>query len=1798
MLFLGSVKKQLIVSILIFIKLSAWALGSTDPVFQLAVDDPAPIESKGNITITVARSGSSEGEISVTLSTAPLSATSPEDFTAINQTLTWLDGDSSDQTVNLALIDDALPEAAQEFAIELSNPTSNSALGEPNRVVVTITDDDGELPVIFGLLELNLSTLNREYSLTPEVASPTPVSYQWFKDGIAIPGETEQILTFQRFPFSYETMGTYTLEATNSAGSVLSNEARVQLFPQDYMLGTYPIIDGSSTVADAGDGKVWVGGSFGGTSYRNWVAGATFIQDHESRRLLLINPDGTPDRSFVSPLTESSNASIIRVSSDGFLYVHTSKSSATDYRLWKISTEGVIDTAWSDLASAAIDGLVSDLELMSDGSLIAVGNFTGGLLRLAPSGQPDLSFPPALPDLSPVFRNVEIVDQTIYIGGRFQWSTSPDFSHLMKLGPDGTIDAAFTPDLNDEANLGISSLSLGANGILIANRLGENDSTILSIASADSSVQEVASLPFHSEVLSLADGRILALPATEISVSDDLHPRLYAADGTPDDIFLQLMAGGLLQSYHLTFDAIQTTEGSVWLSGPDRFNGIYTGDPSAFELRIDFPLVDFVQQPTDLEVDSGVEAEFLAYVSGTVDTSNLALQWFKDGAPLSNGPNISGALSNRLVLTNTTPSDNGSYTLVVTSSDETTYLSDPAELFVLAQPIITWGQDNPTAIEKDIEQTLSFDLQGVLPMTWSLLRDGTSIATGTAGAQGLVEIWITESSLGVANYQITAGNQLGNSTSINFPIETFQAPNSIATDFVNGIASTISTEGIRSITPSRTGGVIIAGDWTNWQFAGDTTSSPFIPPNRYSGIVRLNPDGTRDQSFDPGTDLSFTPTGYEHSVELPDGSVLFVSSQISGSNFSAQQLVLFDSSGNHVSSFTENIGSGPNGIIRDTIVDSLGRLIIVGDFSTFDGGVARSIARLNQDGTLDTTFAPSFPFSSSEKIAETTDGSYLVRTFLTVQKIASDGTHQTGFEIHSNDLILGSIGSFITDFAIASDGSIYVLTTRSIHRLTSEGLIDETFSESTFPSESYSQITIDHQDLPIVFGGSSGEVSRFLADGTIDSSFALPTQIEALQAYTITPEGAIWIGGTPTRQSSSDTFAYLKLEGEVIPVVILSQPISQPIEAGADHTLSVVASGTNALSYQWFKDSTQLSDNNAFSGTNTANLTLNSASEAEQGSYSVVVTNSATADSVSSRTAHITLRGIIEITATPLLTRTATGSSFVLEILANGSAPFTYQWFKNGSPITHDPERILGAQTSTLSITNATIADSGSYSLTITNSIGTTVSEDITVDVLRNPTTFVDGFTPPTDHTESISAVLPHPDGTRILVGYTSGPNTLRVYYKDGTRDLDSQVHVNGAIHDIAQGIDGKILICGDFNQVNGIALQKQARFNADLTLDEEFSLSNSVSEGTVTTIHQSPTGTIYVGGSFDQFLIRRRPDGQNFPGQISLFPEFSVRAICDSPSGGVYVGGLLADTTVMNTDDPTPPVVHILPDGTTDPLFLPRMKLSASHMALSPDGKLLYLAQEDSILAIDSKTGEFQFEFLNPAPSSVRALAIQENGSILAGYQSAPFLRRFTSDGQLDPTWDPPATPNLITQAIAFDSDGSIWLGGSFLTITGEVRRLLHLVGDAPDFEQQRQFYLDYFQVPVDQRGMNQDPDMDGVPNELEFLYRLNPSQASHFQWSTMGGIYSRSQLAIDYPEANLPDDDQYALMEVTVPKNTRGVTIDLRGADDLDFAQPVTLTAIQTRSLDADFEMKTFVFPTSTSSQTRGFFRLVISR
>ncbi len=171
---------------------------------------------------------------------------------------------------------------------------------------------------------------------------------------------------------------------------------------------------------------------------------------------------------------------------------------------------------------------------------------------------------------------------------------------------------------------------------------------------------------------------------------------------------------------------------------------------------------------------------------------------------------------------------------------------------------------------------------------------------------------------------------------------------------------------------------------------------------------------------------------------------------------------------------------------------------------------------------------------------------------------------------------------------------------------------------------------------------------------------------------------------------------------------ITTQPTAQTACAGTNASFTVVAAGSGTLTYQWRKNTTNIT------GATSATLNLNNVSAADAANYDVVITG--TCGSVTSNAVALTVNAATSITTQPTAQTACAGTNASFTVVAAGSGTLTYQWRKNTTNIT-------GATSATLNLNNVTAADAANYDVVITGTCGSITSSAVALTV--NATTAI-----------------------------------------------------------------------------------------------------------------------------------------------------------------------------------------------------------------------------------------------------------------------------------------------------------------------------------------------------------------------------------------------------------------------------------------------------------------------------------------
>ena len=231
-------------------------------------------------------------------------------------------------------------------------------------------------------------------------------------------------------------------------------------------------------------------------------------------------------------------------------------------------------------------------------------------------------------------------------------------------------------------------------------------------------------------------------------------------------------------------------------------------------------------------------------------------------------------------------------------------------------------------------------------------------------------------------------------------------------------------------------------------------------------------------------------------------------------------------------------------------IQSNGKILIGGAFTSVTGKVRKVLARLNADGTLDASFAnlnivtvtsdPSI--SGLTKIAVQPDGKIIIigsfssvggQPRLGIARLNADGTLDTNFQTPTFSTRYGNVGN-LSDVILQPDGKIllggYFDTVntqnhKGIVRLNADGSLDATLQYGSFDSYIVSNVALQTDGKIIIVGqfNNTGAFTRTIerlnADGTHDNSFqgvdANQTAANngGIKVVRVQPDGKVLIGG-------------------------------------------------------------------------------------------------------------------------------------------------------------------------------------------------------------------------------------------------------------------------------------------------------------------------------------------------------------------------------------------------------------------------------------------------------------------------------------------------------------------------------------------------------------------------------------------------------------------------------------------------------------------------------------------------------------
>jgi uncharacterized delta-60 repeat protein len=674
-------------------------------------------------------------------------------------------------------------------------------------------------------------------------------------------------------------------------------------------------------------------------------------------------------------------------------------------------------------------------------------------------------------------------------------------------------------------------------------------------------------------------------------------------------------------------------------------------------------------------------------------------------------------------------------------------------------------------------------------------------------------------------------------------------------------------------------------------------------------IVRFNSDGTVDTSFN--TYVGNLPGANSFIFGLAiqsDGKILIGGDFTSWNGTSANRIVRLNSDGTRDTSF--NVGTGTDGRVSSILIQSDGKILISGIFTTYNGSTSQRIARLNSDGTRDTTFTTnqgtgvnsnvnSFALQSDGKILLV--GDFSSTNGVTVNRILrlnSDGTRDTSFTSNTGT----GFNASVTSVVVQSDGKILVggafstfnsTTVNRIVRLNSDGTRDTTFTTNigTGPNQYVNSISIQSDAKILVTGDfttfNSTTVNRIVrlnSDGTRDSDFTTNTNAGSdnlIQSVMLYPDGKILLGGS-----------FINFNG-----------------IGANRIVSLNSDGTQ--NYSIFKSITGIG-----------------------GQVSTVAVQS---------DGKILVGGLFT-------SFNGASANRIVRLNSDGTRDTTFN-------IGTGPD--VGTITAIAIQPDNKILLGGNFQsfngVTANSIIRLNINGDIDTTFFTATATAGSG---------AINSIAIQSDGKILLAGSFLTYNLTTVnrivrLNSDGTRDAAFTTNTGtgapNTVNALAIQSDGKILLGGSFLTFNGATVNRIVRLNSDGTRDTAFTTNAGTgAENTVNSIAIQLDGKIVLGGSFTVFsdvfvgrIVRLNSDGTRdaaFTTNTAVSSSDRINSVAINIDGKILLGGTFTsfNNVVVNR------IVRLNSDGTRDAAFTANASLgfdensTINSIVTQLDGKVI----------------------------------------------------------------------------------------------------------------------------------------------------------------------------------------------------------------------------------------------------------------
>jgi uncharacterized delta-60 repeat protein len=901
---------------------------------------------------------------------------------------------------------------------------------------------------------------------------------------------------------------------------------------------------------------------------------------------------------------------------------------------------------------------------------------------------------------------------------------------------------------------------------------------------------------------------------------------------------------------------------------------------------------------------------------------------------------------------------------------------------------------------------------------------------------------------------------------------------------------------VSAIYVQSSGKILVGGGFQNIQPNGATTKT------LVGRLTRLNTDGTLDAGFIP----AFPDNLVQCFAVQSDGKILaggqFITIQPVSTNppTNVDCILRMNADGSVDSNFLTNFG----GAVQQLLLQPDGRIIAVGTIGTVTVGTSTIFtsnyaARLNADGTPDTTFVPS-PNYTVFGAALQPDGKIILggaftqfqpngttNTFVRhgMARINSDGTLDDNFNPDAYGGISVVAQESDGSFMIGGEfSSINGVSRTNLAHVSATGVVDPNFSPSTngpvyaLVVQASGQVVIGGA-FTAVNGYGINYLARLNTDGSVDKSFN-PNPAGVIYTLLIQPDKNILVGGNfvgfepanGTPGSATVVSIYnlgrLKPDGTV-------DILFQPNPSGSVYALQYLSSSNIILvggnfAYLAPIDFTQpnhpqipvsvayLAEVSATNGLVEPNWVPNPNNQvntlAVQANGQILMGGAFTLMQPNPTTSTQVVNGLVVTTTTPKSTR-----NYLARINADATLDTSFTTGTDAPVLAVAIDPLTSKILVGGSFANFVPSSGGSVPRGHVGRLNTDGSIDTTFSPsLDGPVDTVQylGGTSKALVTGSFTTV--EPAGSTTL---SPAPHAV-VFNADGSVSSTLQLNYQASPQFKAVAVqgDGRLVVAGTFSNVAGAYATNIIRFNNDTTQDTSF-FANA--NGPVNSVVLADDGTSFVGGAFTAIGHGSASNFAHLHVDSTLdttftnVPDGPVNAVLTQTNAPIILGGSFAHVGSSALAN----LARLTSTGAVDTSFAPNPNGAVTVVAQQPDGKYLVggafttiAGHSSAYFARLNTDGSFDGTFAATVNAAVGAILVQPDGKILIGGafttvagSGRTYLARLNADGSLDSTFNPGpngAVSSIVLRAPSTATGGSgastdqILVGGSFTTIAG----------------------------------------------------------------------------------------------------------------------------------------------------------------